>query len=164
MEKSSEHLDTLSHLKLHLVGKVLVLGIGNTLRSDDGVGSLLATAIEGKVPYIVYDSSSSPENYLGKIIKDNPDTLLIVDAVDFGGYPGEYRLLEGDNMQTVNFFSTHDASISLAINYLKNSIKVDIIILAIQPKILAFGDKLSPEISKTLNFLTEWFVNGEKKG
>ncbi|MCX5706854.1 MAG: hydrogenase 3 maturation endopeptidase HyCI [Candidatus Omnitrophica bacterium] len=163
MEKNS-NLDTLSHLKLHLKGRVLILGIGNTLRSDDGVGSLLATQIEGKVPYLVYDGSLSPENYLGKIIKDKPDTILLMDAVDFGGDPGEFRMLEGGDIQTVNFFSTHDASISLAINYLKKSLAADIIILAIQPKSIVFGDRLSPEVNQTLKKLEEWFINAQEKG
>ncbi len=154
-------MDALAHLKLHLKGKVLVVGIGNTLRSDDGIGSILAERIQGKLPHIVYDSGSSPENYLGKIIKDKPDTIVLIDAVDFGGKAGEIRMLEGEDIQTVNFFSTHDASISLAIDYLKNSLKeVDIFILAIQPKILAFGDKLSPEIHKALEKIEEWFING----
>ncbi|MCX5700546.1 MAG: hydrogenase maturation protease [Candidatus Omnitrophica bacterium] len=161
MEKSSEHLGALEHLKLHLTGKVLVLGIGNTLCSDDGIGSMLASAIEGKVPYIVYDSSSSPENYLGKIIKDKPDTVLIIDAVDFGGSPGEFRMYEGEDIQTVNFFSTHDASISLAISYLKNSFKVDIMVLAIQPKVISFGEGLSPEVNNTLKQLIEWFLTAK---
>jgi hydrogenase 3 maturation protease len=154
-------MDALAHLKLHLSGKVLILGIGNTLRSDDGIGSILAVRIQGKVPHIVYDAGSSPENYLGKIIKDKPDTILLIDAVDFGGKAGEIRMLEGEDIQTVNFFSTHDASISLAIDYLKKSLgKVDIFILAIQPKVLAFGDKLSPEITGTLKEIEEWFING----
>jgi hydrogenase 3 maturation protease len=154
-------MDPLSHLKLHLAGKVLILGIGNTLRSDDGIGSILAVRLQDKIPHIVYDAGSSPENYLGKIIKDKPDTILLIDAVDFGGKAGEIRMLEGEDIQTVNFFSTHDASISLAISYLKNSLKdVGIFVLAIQPKILAFGDKLSPEISKALKEIEEWFING----
>jgi len=160
MEKSS-NLNTLEHVKIHLTGKVIILGIGNTLRSDDGIGSILANRIQGKVPYIVYDASSSPENYLGKLIKDKPDVILIVDAVDFGGRPGEFTMLEGENVETVNFFSTHDASISLSIDYLKKNINVDIIILAIQPGDLAFGDKLSPEIENTLRKLERWFLDGE---
>ncbi|MBP7835890.1 MAG: hydrogenase maturation protease [Candidatus Omnitrophica bacterium] len=162
MERSSEAENpALEHLKLHLTGKVLLLGIGNNLRSDDGIGSLLAVRLQGKLPYIVYDASSSPENYLGKIIKDEPDTILLIDAVDFGGEAGEIRLLEGEDIQTVNFFSTHDASISLAISYLKNSLKhTGIFILAIQPKILAFGDKLSPEITQALEKIERWFLNG----
>ena len=160
MERSSS-LDILKHLKLHLTGKTVILGIGNTLRSDDGIGSILATRIQDKVPYIVYDSGSCPENYLGKVIQDKPDTILLIDAVDFGGGAGEFRMLEGEDIQTVNFFSTHDASISLAISYLRNSLKtVDIIILAIQPEVLVFGDKLSPQISATLTKLENWFLNG----
>ena len=148
----------LEHLRAHLSGKVVILGIGSTLRSDDGIGSILASRIQGKIPHIVYDASTSPENYLGKIIKDKPDNIVIIDAVDFGGTPGEFCEAEGGSVETTNFFSTHNASISLAINYLQKNLKVDIIVLMIQPKVLAFGDKLSPELDKTLNVLEGWFL------
>ncbi|MDD2689870.1 MAG: hydrogenase maturation protease, partial [Candidatus Omnitrophica bacterium] len=128
----------LEHLKSHLQGKVLILGIGNTLRSDDGVGSILASRIKDKVPYIVYDAGSSPENYLGKIIKDKPDSIIIVDAVDFGALPGSYKVQDADEFKPVNLFSTHNASLTLAINYLQNNLKADIIILIIQPKTIVF--------------------------
>jgi len=147
----------LSHLKAHLSGKVIILGIGNTLRSDDGAGSILANRIKDKVHFQVFDSGPTPENYLEKIIKENPDNILILDAADFGGSPGEYRVIEAEELRTVNFFSTHNASITLTINYLKNSIKADIIILIIQPKTIAFSDILSEEVSKTLDFLEGWF-------
>ena len=147
----------LDHLKSHLKGKVAILGIGNTLRSDDGIGSILASRIKDKVPYMVYDAGPSPENYLEKIIKEKPDSILIIDAVDFGGEPGEVREVEGDDIKTVNLFSTHNASISLVINYLQNNLKIDIIILIIQPKTIIFGDNLSPEITDTLNKLENWF-------
>jgi len=147
----------LEHLKLHLRGKVVIVGIGNTLKSDDGIGSLLASRIKDKVPFIVYDVGTSPENYLGKIIKDKPDNIVIIDAVDFGDTPGEFRELEGEEVKTINLFSTHNASISLTINYLQSNLKVDIIVLIIQPKSLSFGDNLSPEIAETLNKLESWF-------
>jgi hydrogenase 3 maturation protease len=153
----------LGHLKLHLSGKVVILGIGNTLRNDDGVGSIIASRIKDKVPYIVYDAGPSPENYLGKIIKDKPDNIVIIDAVDFGGKPGELRIMEGEGLTTTNLFSTHNASISLTINYLKNNLKVDIIILIIQPKDINFGDKLSPQISQTLTKLENWFYGTVKE-
>lgn len=147
----------LDHLKLHLKGKVVILGIGNTLRSDDGAGSLLADRIKDKVAYIVYDSAVSPENYLGKIIKDNPQTIVIIDAVDFGGKPGEFRMVEAEDIQTVNLFSTHNASISLTINYLQDHLKTDIIMLIIQPKSIVFGGSLSREVEETLDKLEDWF-------
>lgn len=147
----------LERLKSHLKGKVVILGIGNTLRSDDAIGSLLASRIKDKVSFTVFDAGESPENYLEKIIRENPDTILIVDAVDFGSPPGEYNILEGSGIRTSNLFSTHNASISLTINYLQKHIKADIIILIIQPKTIAFGDTLSPELSGTLDKLEDWF-------
>jgi len=161
MERNSDCLESLEQLKRQLTGRVLILGIGNTLRSDDGVGSILAERIKGKVTYIVYDSNLSPENYLGKIIKDNPDIILIVDAVDFAGKPGDFKFFKGEEVGKLNFFSTHNSSLSLAIDYLKKSIKARIMILAVQPKVLVFGEALSPEVNKTLDILTGWFLNGK---
>jgi len=153
----------LDHLKLHLLGKVVIVGMGNTLRNDDGVGSIIASHIKDKVPYLVYDTGPTPENYLGKIIKDKPDNIVIIDAVDFGGKPGEFRIVEGEDIKTVNLFSTHNASISLTINYLQSNLKVDIIILIIQPKNIGFGDILSPEIKETINILESWFYDTAKE-
>ena len=150
----------IEHLKEHLKGKVILLGIGNTLRSDDGVGSILAQRLNNKVKFKVFDAGPSPENYLEKIIKENPGTVVIADAVDFGAKPGEVSLLEGKDITTVNFFSTHNSSISLVINYLQSRLAADIIILAIQPATLVFGDTLSPAIEKTLAQLEDWFLKG----
>ena len=152
----------LEHLKLHLAGKVVILGIGNTFRGDDGIGSLLAQRLKDKVPFIVYDSGPSPENYLGKIIKDKPDNIIIVDAVDFGGAAGDFREVEGQDITTVNLFSTHNASISLTINYLQNNLKANIIILIIQPKDITFVDNLTPELTETLKRFESWFYEQGK--
>jgi hydrogenase 3 maturation protease len=147
----------LEDLKSRLKGKVVVLGIGNTLRSDDGIGALLALRIKGKAPYTVFDAGSSPENYLGKVIREKPDTVLIVDAADFGAGAGEMRVLEASGLKAANLFSTHNASLEMAINYLQKDLPADIIILLIQPKCVSLGEKLSPEVSGALDKLEEWF-------
>jgi len=143
--------------KSRLKGKVVILGIGNRLRSDDGAGSILANKIKGKLAFTVFDAEVAPENYLEKIIQEKPDTLVIIDAVDFGGKPGEFQFLETQEIKTVNLFATHNASISLTINYLQNNLRADIIILIIQPKSINFGDKLSREVIATLDKLEDWF-------
>lgn len=152
----------LEHLKSHLKGRVVILGIGNTLRSDDGAGSVLASRIKDKVPFKVWDAATDPENYLGKIIAEKPDKVIIIDAADFGGAPGEFKILDAAQIKTINLFSTHNTSISLTINYLKSNLKVDIIILIIQPKTINFGDELSPEVAKGLAQLESLFY-GEVK-
>jgi hydrogenase 3 maturation protease len=153
----------LRHLEPHLKNKVVILGVGNKLRSDDGVGSILANRIKGKVPFEVIDSGTSPENYLEKIIQARPDTVVIIDAVDFGGKPGEFRVLEAQDLKTVNLFSTHNVSIVVLINYLQSNLKADIIILIIQPKSIVLGDKLSPEIAQTLDMIESGFYGTKKQ-
>ncbi len=147
----------LDHLKSHLQGKVIILGIGNPLRSDDGAGSILASRIKDGVSFLVWDAGLNPENYLNRIIKEKPDTLVFIDAADFGGKPGELRLMEAEEIQTTNLFATHNASLSLLINYLQGNIKMNIIVLVIQPKTIALGDTLSPEVSAVLNNLENFF-------
>lgn len=160
----------LEHLEAHLTGRVVILGIGNALRSDDAAGSFLASRIKGKVPYTVYDAGPTPENYLGKIIKEEPENIVLIDAADFGAAAGSVRVIEGANQEasglsTSGLFFTHDASLELAINYLKRNLKADIIILVIQPKSIALGDEISPEVAASLSKLEEWFyAQGKKKG
>jgi len=153
----------LDHLKLHLKGKVVILGIGNVLRGDDGIGSLLADRLKGKVPWTVYDAAESPENYLGPVIKQRPDTIVLVDAVDFGGEPGEFRVLEATEIKTSNLFSTHNASIGLTINYLQTNLKADIITLIIQPCQITLGGDLSRPVEETLHKLENWFLETAKE-
>ncbi len=153
----------LEHLKSHLKGKVVILAIGNTLRSDDGAGPVFAQRIKDKLTFKVFDAGTTPENYFGKIIKETPDNLIIVDAVDFGGKPGEIAIIEGDALKTTNLFATHNASISLVTSYLQNNLAADIIALAIQPKTIAFGDKLSREVTEALDKLEGWFCETGKE-
>ncbi len=148
----------LEGIKARLKGKIIILGIGNTLRSDDGVGSLLAAQLKDKVPFELIDAGSAPENYLEKIIKIKPETIIIIDAVDFGGNPGEIKILREEDLKSSNLFFTHNASLSMSINYLKKSHPADIIILIIQPKNINFNDKLSPEVSLTLEKLKSFFI------
>lgn len=155
--------ETLNHLKAHLAGRVVIIGVGNTMRSDDGIGSILASRLQGKVPWIVYDAQESPENYLGKIERDDPDTVVIIDAVDFGAAAGTIAILEAEDIKTASMYSTHNASIYMLINYLKTNLKADIIVLVIQPKKISLGDCLSPQINVVLEKLENWFYDTAKK-
>ena len=145
-----------------LKGKVVIIGMGNSLRGDDGVGSILASRIKNKVGFDVFDVGISPENYLEKIIQAKPDTIVIIDAADFSGLPGEFKVLKAQDIKTCNFFATHNASISLTINYLQNNLKVDIMALLIQPKTIIFGEILSPEVTGAISRLEDWFYEASK--
>ena len=76
---------------------VLVVGIGNVLRRDDGFGPAVIQTLE-KTPGLPPDVHLMEVGIggLGLVLEliDGYDTLVIVDAVDRGGRPGTLYLLE----------------------------------------------------------------------
>lgn len=134
-------------------GKVVIVGVGNALRGDDAFGPTLIERLKGRVPAACVNAGSSPENYAGKIIKENPETIIIADAAHLGVPAGGYELLKkGDILKTG--FSTHDMSPAMFIGYLENETKADVYLLAVQPGKIGLGEKMSPGVKKALRKIT----------
>ncbi|MDQ4077538.1 MAG: hydrogenase maturation protease [Chloroflexota bacterium] len=77
--------------------RVLVAGVGNVLRGDDGFGPAVVQALadSGQLPPEVH----TVETGIGGIglvqqLMDGYDVLVLVDAVDRGGAPGSLYVLE----------------------------------------------------------------------
>jgi hydrogenase 3 maturation protease len=132
-----------------LKGKTVIVGIGNILRTDDAFGSLLIEKLNGKVKAVCLDAGSAPENYIGRIAREDPDTVLIVDAVHLELEPGEYRILRSTDLANIGL-TTHDISPSTFIDYLKEQTKAEIYILGVQPAKVSFGEGLSDKMAGTL--------------
>jgi len=145
-------------IKPYLETKFLIVGLGNILRADDAVGLILARRLKKKTKFSIFDVETAFENYLEKIIQKKPKTLFIIDAIDFGGKPGEVKLFSPEELNTLNLGFTHNPSLNLGINYLQNKLKINIIILAIQPKSIAFKRGLSNKIKKTVDLLENLFI------
>ncbi|MCX5656968.1 MAG: hydrogenase maturation protease [Candidatus Omnitrophica bacterium] len=153
------HSEIIKELEVLLKNDCLILGVGNTLRGDDGFGSLLAEELKGKISNEVMNAGSAPENYLGKIAKINPATLLIIDTADFSGIPGEIKLVRKEELLKVNYISTHNISLELLCNFLKeNRADLNIALLAAQPESMQLGTSLSEPLQKAFNILKEKFI------
>lgn len=144
---------TLEKLDKILKGKTMILGIGNVMKGDDGVGPILISRLKGKTEVNLLDCEEVPENYTQPIIEAGPDKIVIVDAADWNGPAGEIRLIDTEEINNISF-STHDSSLRIFINYLKKYLpNVYIVIIGIQPTRKGFMDSLSPEVEKTVNEL-----------
>lgn len=95
---------------------VLVLGVGNTLMQDDGIGvwtvRALAEAYEIPAHVWIMDGGVAGLRLLGEIAQ--AESLLIVDAVRGRGAPGSiYRLGPGElPARQGPFFSAHEVGIA----------------------------------------------------
>jgi len=149
-------------LKSRLKGKVLILGVGNPLRGDDGAGPYLIEQLNGKIDVPLLDCGEVPENFLGKIAELHPNTILIIETVHLGASPGAVAIIEADDIDRVSY-STHHASLRLLMNYLKIEIGAEVFVLGIQPKKTEFGIEISNEVKKTLSILKDIFIKIAQK-
>jgi len=135
---------------------VKIIGFGNIFMSDDAVGIKVIEEL-GRTDFCadfnnveIIDGSTSGIDLLFTL-KDL-DKAIIIDALDAGQADGEvvkFKLSDIVNMpdKTVKSFSLHDLRLEEVFT-LMESLKIypDITIIGIKPKIIAYGDKLSPEI------------------
>lgn len=142
------------------MAKVLVLGIGNQLRRDDGIGPEVAQALLQSKKILAIDCASVPENFLGKIKKLKPDKVIMVDACDFGGKPGEFKLFSLTELEEMPWatVSTHTLPLSLIGNLIKKEVGCPVELLGVEPETVEFGEGLSESIAqvkkKIIDFLT----------
>jgi len=129
--------------------------MGNPWRADDGCGLVFIEALRAMKPACtLINAGSTPENYAGKIIKENPDTVLLVDAVHLGKDPGEYAVLNSSQILAAGF-TTHDLSPKLFLDYLKTHTSADIYLLGIQPRALAFDQEMSEPVKTAVGRLAQ---------
>ncbi len=142
--------------------RILFIGIGNRDKGDDAIGPVMIDYLMTKGFPNVIDAGTVPENYTGQILQYSPQTLLVFDAVDFGGKPGEWKLFQPEELAG-DGFSTHNASLSLFCSYIEQSIPVRIVILGMQPMTLEFEKGLSPAVAeateKLIRVLNRHFNN-----
>lgn len=118
--------------------KTLVLCVGNDMKGDDAVGKYVYERL--KTESKLY-CAEMPENYLGRIEELGPDALLIVDAADFGGEPGQVAFAELRDFSAPSL-STHALSMSIMSRFLKG---IEVFLVGVQPKTLEFGKKMGKE-------------------
>lgn len=95
--------------------KVVILGIGNDMRGDDAVGTVLAQKL-AKIfteneKITVFDGKTVPENFTGAIRKERPSHIILVDAVDMNKKPGQIELISRKQIANYNI-STHAMPLS----------------------------------------------------
>ena len=108
--------------------RIAIVGIGNTLRSDDAAGILVARALTSSrllpdpKPVLVIDAGHAPENCTAELRRFAPDIVLLVDAVEMGEQPGHIRWVEMDEIEGMSA-STHSLPLSMLASFLNWELK-----------------------------------------
>lgn len=139
---------------------IAVLGIGNLLLQDEGVGVHSVQRLANRISngnVAIIDGGTFPD--ISLLIGENIDKLIIIDAVKGGGKPGTiYRFnLDEVDLDLAPSISLHEISVlnSLKMMALSRRQPKSTVIIGIEPKVIDFGLDLSQEVAEKLPEITE---------
>ncbi len=130
---------------------VVVIGVGSEMRGDDAFGVLAARELAGMLgdaaaDVEVLEGGVAPENLAERAARNSPRTVVLIDAADFDGQPGELKLLDPEDLGWSLGGGTHAPSLELLASYLKERCGARTIMLAAQPASTEFGTDISPAL------------------
>ena len=158
--------------------KTLILGVGNLLLSDEGVGLHVLERLAA-----TYDLPEEVQTLDGGTLGldllyylEGVENLVIVDAVKMGKEPGALLRLEGDEVPAFLSIkiSPHQIGIPdmLFAAKLKDLYPRNVVLWGVQPGVLDIGLDLSPPIAarvdelveKVMDELRRWEIEARPKG
>jgi len=154
--------DVGERLGMALRGRVVVVGVGDSQRGDDGVGPLVIEMLAAKGIDNVIDAGTSPEIETWRIRELTPDTVLFVDAVDLGAAPGDCAILEPTDLRSKGF-DTHRAPLKLTMQYLQRELGCSTRLLAVQPKDVRQDAPMCMQVRRTAENLADTLADALTK-
>ena len=140
---------------------ILVLGLGNVLLSDDGVGVHVIRALAARHPehrfrhpVLFRDGGTLGLSLLPEI--GASEALVVVDAARFGGEAGEVRRFEGEAMDAqlgVRRGSAHEIALCdlMGASRLCESLPRNRALVGIEPGCTQWGLEPTPDVASSIS-------------
>jgi len=160
------------------MGKTLILGVGNILLSDDGVGVHVGRRLEEEMAFPpeveVLDGGTKGMDLLHYL--EGVSRLLIIDAVETGEPPGTLVRLTGEQVPAYLSIkmSPHEIGLPdmLFAAQLREIYPDEVVILGVQPATTEVGLDLSEPVAaqvdelvkRVLEELERWGIEAKSRG
>ncbi|MDD5218731.1 MAG: hydrogenase 3 maturation endopeptidase HyCI [Candidatus Omnitrophica bacterium] len=142
-------------------GSGLILTAGNPFRRDDGVGPYIASRLQGSSAKII-DAGLTPENIIDEVIGLKPDRMTVIDAADFGGYPGEVKVIPEDLIAETSL-STHEIPMNVITKIISDGTQAEVVFIGIQPQTVALGEGLSERVQASAEAIIQTVLQAYSK-
>ncbi|MDP2043594.1 MAG: hydrogenase maturation protease [Candidatus Omnitrophota bacterium] len=140
--------------------KIAVIGLGNSLRRDDGIGIIILESLlnnykrEG-IDYLNFGSASF--DLMHRL--QNYDKALLIDGINAGLPLGELKIFDlgqASFTEKDNLISSHELNLKDIFKLTRNlEIKAKIYVAGIQVQDVNFGESLSATLEEKLPELTQ---------
>jgi hydrogenase maturation protease len=140
--------------------RITILGIGNLLLKDEGVGvhciQRLADRVNAEEVNLV-DGGTTPD--ILSLVGTAIDKLIIVDAAVVGNEPGTIYRFSADDLASnaAQAVSLHELGVADNLKLMKvfgNCPRI-VTIFGVEPKVIDYGMELSPELEEAMPRLVE---------
>ncbi len=134
--------------------RTVVVGVGNPILGDDGIGLHVVKDLKGRVDVDIREAYTGGMNLLDIII--GYDRVILVDAVYIEDMEvGEVRTFSLDELESAHSSNPHDATLMEAIKSSKRlgeeRVPSEIVLVGIRiNRVDEFSDILSPQISGSI--------------
>lgn len=150
--------DTEAEVADSMAPNILVLGLGNTLLGDEGVGIRLIERLRADPVSEAADLIDGGTLSFSLLpLVEAADAMLVADAADLGEAAGTVRIFEGEAMDrflaSARRRSVHEVGLSdlLDMARLLDCMPQRRALLCIQPLTIAWGEALSPPVAGTFD-------------
>ena len=142
-----------------------IIGLGNMLRRDDGVGVYVASKLKnflGGIRGVEVIVAEDRVDYAAKELERiNPGLIIVIDAMEFHGIPGEIRVLRLEDVEEPYAY-THRIPMKTIFKLM--GIEAPTYVVGIQVASRDFGEGLSGEVKaagdEVVEFLAKLFKGG----
>jgi len=140
-----------------LTPSTLILGLGNTLMTDEAVGPIVVQRMAAEAPdeapgesAVYLDGGTLSFTLAGPIAESQ--RLIVVDAAAMGATPGTVRVFEGEAMDrqlSLNAKTVHEVSLAdlLDIARLTDTLPTRRALIGIEPTLVDWGSELTPAVA-----------------
>lgn len=146
--------------------KVVVIGVGNLLMKDEGIGIHAVRELEklNLPPYVkLIDGGTSPDLIA---YTRAGDKMIIIDAAKAGGEPGAVYRFKPEDLaaERPELASAHEMGVveNLNLMAITGNKPLEVVIIGVEPAIIDWGMELSPIIQAKMPKIIE-VVMGEIK-
>jgi hydrogenase maturation protease len=143
---------------------ILVLGLGNTIMTDDGFGVRVVEALSSRYRFErevrLLDGGTLGLDLLPHL--EGIDRLLIIDALEMHAAPGTVLRLEGEDVPRAfaGKLSVHQMGVQdlLAVSELMGHLPRELVVWGVQPESIEMGTELTATIAAALASVVDGVV------
>ena len=138
------------------MSRIVIIGIGNPDRGDDGFGRLVAARLRGRLPDTVRLVEENGEAAALVELLGQADTAILIDAAVAGGEPGDVHRFDAarEALPAAKFgLSTHGFGLGEAIELARilGQLPARCIVYAVEARSFELGAPLSPELFRVVD-------------